>query len=113
VSTCIDQSLVWDDFTTEPGHDYTYVFHPLAERRRSSTIADSGLVDITTERLGRLRCVLHRGVARASVRTPFHRRRLTTVCKAPEKPCVADRDLDEAMPPLSRLRNGDASAAAS
>jgi hypothetical protein len=24
------QSLVWDDFTAEPGRDYTYVFHPLA-----------------------------------------------------------------------------------
>jgi phosphatidylserine/phosphatidylglycerophosphate/cardiolipin synthase-like enzyme len=24
------QSLVWDDFTAEPDHDYTYVFHPLA-----------------------------------------------------------------------------------
>ncbi|HWJ53374.1 MAG TPA: phospholipase D-like domain-containing protein, partial [Propionibacteriaceae bacterium] len=24
------QSLVWDDFTAEPDHDYSYVFHPLA-----------------------------------------------------------------------------------
>src|SRR3954452_7588366 len=23
------QSLVWDDFTAEPGHPYQYVFHPL------------------------------------------------------------------------------------
>ena len=46
------QSLVWDDFTAEPGHEYTYVFHPLAGTpkkldRSRPTVA----IDVTTEPL--------------------------------------------------------------
>jgi hypothetical protein len=46
------QSLVWDDFTADPGHDYTYVFYPLAgtpkklDRSRASVS-----IDIKTEPL--------------------------------------------------------------
>lgn len=46
------QSLVWDDFTAAPEHDYTYVFHPLAGTpknldRSRATVS----IDIRTEPL--------------------------------------------------------------
>jgi phosphatidylserine/phosphatidylglycerophosphate/cardiolipin synthase-like enzyme len=60
------QSLVWDDFTAEPGHDYTYVFHPLAGTpknldRSRRTVS----IDIRTEPLyGEVHDVFfNRGVA--------------------------------------------------
>jgi hypothetical protein len=46
------QSLVWDDFTAEPGHDYTYVFHPLAGTpKKLDRSRPSVSIDIRTEPL--------------------------------------------------------------
>jgi hypothetical protein len=46
------QSLVWDDFTAEPGHEYTYVFHPLAGTPKKLDRSRPSLsIDIRTEPL--------------------------------------------------------------
>jgi len=46
------QSLVWDDFTADPGHDYTYVFHPLAGTPKNLDRSRPSIsIDIRTEPL--------------------------------------------------------------
>jgi hypothetical protein len=60
------QSLVWDDFTAEPGHDYTYVFHPLAGTPKNLDRSRPSIsIDIRTEpRYGETHDVFfNRGVA--------------------------------------------------
>ena len=54
VSTCDHpiQSLVWDDFTAEPAHDYTYLFHPLAGTPKNLDRSREPVsIDIRTEPL--------------------------------------------------------------
>jgi phosphatidylserine/phosphatidylglycerophosphate/cardiolipin synthase-like enzyme len=110
------QSLVWDDFTAEPGHEYTYVFHPLAGTpKKLDRSRPSVSIDITTEPLyGETHDVFfNRGVAssQAYARTflnlspsdqPSQRKRR----KALE---WLSRDLDDAMLAFVRqARSGDA-----
>jgi hypothetical protein len=110
------QSLVWDDFTAEPGHDYTYVFHPLAgtpkklDRSRASVS-----IDITTERLkGETHDVFfNRGVAssQAYARTFLNLSPTDQPSQSKRRRALQwlSRDLDEAMLAFVRdARNGDA-----
>jgi phosphatidylserine/phosphatidylglycerophosphate/cardiolipin synthase-like enzyme len=46
------QSLVWDDFSTTPGHAYTYVFHPLAGTPKNLDRSRAEVsIDVLTEPL--------------------------------------------------------------
>jgi hypothetical protein len=46
------QSLVWDDFTAEPGHAYTYVFHPLTGTPKNlDRSRETVSIDVRTEPL--------------------------------------------------------------
>jgi phosphatidylserine/phosphatidylglycerophosphate/cardiolipin synthase-like enzyme len=110
------QSLVWDDFTADPGHDYTYVFHPLAGTPKNLDRSRPSIsIDIKTEPLyGETHDVFfNRGVASSqayarkfgnlapSAQTSQRKRR--------EALQWLSRDLDEAMLRFIRnARRGDA-----
>ena len=106
VSTCGHpiQSLVWDDFTTEPAHDYTYVFHPLTGTPKNLDRSREPVsIDVRTEPLfGEVHDVFfNRGIASSQAYArefgnlspsdqPSESRRLKALQ-------WLSRDLDEAM----------------
>jgi phosphatidylserine/phosphatidylglycerophosphate/cardiolipin synthase-like enzyme len=110
------QSLVWDDFTAEPGHDYTYVFHPLAGAPKNLDRSRPAVsIDIRTEPLyGETHDVFfNRGVASSQA----YARKFGNVSpsnqpsqrKRREALQWLSRDLDEAMLRFIRTaRSGDA-----
>jgi hypothetical protein len=110
------QSLVWDDFTAEPGHDYTYVFHPLAGTPKNLDRSRPSIsIDIRTEPLyGETHDVFfNRGVASSQA----YARKFGNVSpsnqpsqrKRREALQWLSRDLDEAMLRFIRsARSGDA-----
>jgi PLD-like domain len=110
------QSLVWDDFTAEPGHEYTYVFHPLAGTPKKLDRSRPSLsIDIRTEPLiGETHDVFfNRGAASSQA----YARRFGNVSpsdqpsqrKRREALQWLSRDLDEAMLRFIRTaRHGDA-----
>jgi phosphatidylserine/phosphatidylglycerophosphate/cardiolipin synthase-like enzyme len=110
------QSLVWDDFTAEPAHDYTYVFHPLAGTpknldRSRKTVS----IDVRTEPLyGEAHDVFfNRGVASSQA----YAREFGNLSPS-DQPSLGkrrmalqwlSRDLDEAMIAfIKSARSGDA-----
>jgi phosphatidylserine/phosphatidylglycerophosphate/cardiolipin synthase-like enzyme len=110
------QSLVWDDFTAEPAHAYTYVFHPLAGTPKNLDRSRAAVsIDIRTEPLiGETHDVFfNRGVASSQA---YARRFLNlspsdqpSQRKRREALKRLSRDLDEAMLRCIRsARRGDA-----
>lgn len=98
------QSLVWDDFTAEPGHTYDYVFHPLKGTPGNLDRSTPPVtVTVTTEPLtgGTHDVFFNRGVTGSQ----FYAREFGN--KAPDKQPTAQkradafawlsRDLDEAI----------------
>jgi phosphatidylserine/phosphatidylglycerophosphate/cardiolipin synthase-like enzyme len=110
------QSLVWDDFTAEPGHDYTYVFHPLAGTPKNLDRSRASIsIDIRTERLkGETHDVFfNRGVAssQAYARTFLNLSPSDQPSQSKRRKALQwlSRDLDDAMLAFVRMtRNGDA-----
>jgi phosphatidylserine/phosphatidylglycerophosphate/cardiolipin synthase-like enzyme len=109
------QSLVWDDFTAHPGHDYTYVFHPLAGTPKNLDRSRAAVsIDIKTEPLyGQTHDVFfNRGVASSQA----YAREFLNLSpsdqpsrKRQEALQWLSRDLDEAMLKFIRTaRRGDA-----
>jgi phosphatidylserine/phosphatidylglycerophosphate/cardiolipin synthase-like enzyme len=110
------QSLVWDDFSAEPGHGYGYVFHPLAGTPKNIDRSRPAVqLDVYTEPLfGESHDVFfNRGVASSQA----YARRFKNVAPdhiatAAERKRALDwlsRDLDDALVKFIRAaRPGDA-----
>ncbi len=110
------QSFVWDDFTAEPDHSYTYVFHPLRGTpknldRRATPIS----IDVMTEPLyGQTHNVFfNRGVASSQAYAHRFHNIAPDDQKTPQDRQRAldwlSRDLDDAMIRFIRsARKGDA-----
>jgi hypothetical protein len=110
------QSLVWDDFSAEPGHTYTYVFHPLAGTPRNLDRTRPAVrISVTTEALfGQTHDVFfNRGVASSQAYArQFKNLPPDQIASARERQRVLDwlsRDLDEALITfIKEARRGDA-----
>lgn len=110
------QSLVWDDFTAEPGHTYRYVFHPLAGQPRNLDRSRTPVpIEVSTEPLsGQTHDVyFNRGVASSQAYARSFDNlapdQQPTPAKRKEALRWLSRDLDEAMIAFIRAaRRGDA-----
>jgi phosphatidylserine/phosphatidylglycerophosphate/cardiolipin synthase-like enzyme len=110
------QSLVWDDFTVDPGQRYDYVFHPLrgtpAHLDRSAAPVT---VSVTTEKLseGVHDIFFNRGVTSSQAYAKRFNNKSPDKQPTPEKKAEAlawlSRDLDEALIGLiDSAKKGDA-----
>jgi phosphatidylserine/phosphatidylglycerophosphate/cardiolipin synthase-like enzyme len=110
------QSFVWDDFTAEPGHLYTYVFHPLRGTPKNlDRTATPISIDVNTEPLyGQHHNVFfNRGVASSQAYAHWFRNLSPDAQRTPEERRQAlnwlSRDLDDAMIRFIRsARKGEA-----